>query len=176
MLDCATLAIFGCEDDGAGLAERLSLLPAKDTLGTQTPESDAVLCVEQEHGEIACALDEQAEALVTFPPCGFGLLQILDIGSGAEPSDNLTVRATQWHIAPDVPAIHAVGAPQPIFGIEHAACCQGPLPALDRGGRIVGMHDHLPAEHSRFMVAQAAVVVPALIEVVCPAIGVVRPD
>src|SRR6185503_495649 len=93
-----------------------------------------------------------------------GVPGILDVGAGADPADDGALRIAERHGAAEMPAVDAVGPPEPGLDRDRLSRPSARVPRGEDGGEIVGMHDRPPApadalaECEPRVVAQLAVV------------------
>src|SRR6266481_2250258 len=83
--------VLGRKNQVPRFADSLRFAPAENALRAFAPERDVIVHVEEKHGVVPRAFDEQAETFLGFAEGGFGLLQVVNIRSRSEPAEDLTV-------------------------------------------------------------------------------------
>ena len=122
------------------------------------------------------SLGSQPELFLTVPQQGLGAFDVIDVGAGAEPLLHHALRIEQWLAANQPPAIRPVGAPQPAFELVAFESLRHTLPGFPGALAVFGVKGQVPACSPAFVLRQAGVVAPLLIEIGVAAIGPGDPD
>ena len=120
-------------------------------------------------------LDPLLKRRIEIIKSGLCLLEIGDIGIGADPFDNL-VPAFERHGARNMPTILPVRSAQPEFRLVGFARCKRVRPPLDREGDVVRVNDRRPVFPVELSRPGAGIGVDRLVEPVDFAVRTCRPD
>ena len=110
------------------------------------------------------------------PALALGLLEVVDVGAGAEPARDPAVLAAHAMGPPDDPAIAPRTVPQPVFDAVRLAGFHAAHPGLAGAFLVVGVEHVLPARPVGRSGRRAREVIPAVVEVVVVAVRQGGPD
>src|SRR5690606_4456899 len=121
-------------------------------------------------------LEQIRQFFLLLTQTGLGLLVVVDVNAGAEPSEHVPGTVAQENRASQVPAVTAIRATQAIFDLVRFAGTNRPVPSLQAGRPILGVHHFNPGRARRLVGRQAGVAVPVLIAVLHVAVRPRGPD
>jgi hypothetical protein len=136
-----------------------------ELLRAAVPVEDAVLEVEHDDG-----VARLVQQLGLREHTSLDLLELLDVGAGAEPLDDLPGGVAQRHGAAEHPPVGPVGPAEPVLDLVRRACPRRLGPALGGVRAVVRVERRVPAVAKALLEREPRVVQPLPVEVGVPAV------
>src|SRR5262249_23624900 len=108
-------------------------------------------------------------------PLGLRALQVIDVGTGSIPADDVPMLVEERLGADQEPPVDAVMASQTKLGLVRLSRGEASAPPLHRRRQVVGMERDLPSRSGGLLLGQTRLVLPSLVEKYVRAIREVGP-